>query len=193
MDSSCLLIREGLRCPSTEKAVGGCKGKVPRILTEGEIQDLIDEQKTLPPDWHNALRLKPKRSSQYDEREIPVHSVSGELFRIIARRNRQNQLDFSVILVFEDTDGSEYRLVRYNGKHPSRHSNKWEKDQGREAWRIGPDFHMHRATERYQKDGYAIDGYAEVTDAYCDFGSAVEAFLAATGFRRDDPLQGRLL
>ena len=95
--------------------------------------------------------------------------------------------------MFEDADGSEYRLIRYNGKHSSRHTNRWEKDRGRAGWRIGPAFHIHRATERYQRDGYRIDGYAEVTADYTDFGSALDAFIDACGFRRPDSLQQKLL
>lgn len=165
---------------------------MPRILTEKEIQGLINEEKALPSNWRNLLRPRPKHSYQYNERELSVQSVTGTQFRVISRSNRQNPLDFSIILVFEDNNGTEYRLLRYNGKHPSRHTNKWEKDRGQGAWRVGPGFHIHRATERYQTDGYAIDGFAEATDTYGDLGSAMDAFLNATGFRREDPLQPRL-
>ncbi len=39
------------------------------------------------------------------------------------------------------------------------------------------DFHIHKATERYQLGDYPIDGYAEVTDAYSTFEEALNAFL----------------
>ena len=53
--------------------------------------------------------------------------------------------------------------------------------------------HIHRATERYQRDGYAIDGYAETTDDYTDYGSAFNAFLDGCNFERTESAQQRLL
>jgi hypothetical protein len=166
---------------------------VPRVLTDREIEDLIQEPKPLPANWQTRLRPKPKARYQHDERQLEVASEADRQFRVIARRNRQNQLDFSIILLFEDADGSEYNLIRYNGRHPSRHTNRWEKDRGLPNSRFDPDFHIHRATERYQRDGYDIDGYAEVANAYGDFGSAMEEFLDACGFQRAASPQQRLL
>jgi hypothetical protein len=94
-----------------------------------------------------------------------------------------NPSDFSVILVFQEKDGTEFRLRRYNGKHPSEHTNKLEKARGDENPEFRNQFHIHMATERYQLDGYEIDGYAEVTDRYCSFDSALAEFLRATGFQ----------
>lgn len=166
---------------------------MPRVLTDQEIEDLIQEPKPLPSNWQTRLRPRPKTRYQYDERQLEIASEAGRQFRVIARRNRQNQLDFSIILLFDDADGSEYRLIRYNGKHPSRHTNRWEKDRSLANAQFEPDFHIHRATERYQRDGYEIDGYAEVVSSYGDFGSAMDRFLDGCGFQRDDSPQQRLL
>ena len=125
---------------------------ITRILTDNEIADLLNDEKPLPANWESRLRLRQKRRYQYEERQLDVVSDGGHNFRFIARRNRQNQLDFSIILVFEDGDGSEYRLIRYNGKHPSKHTNRWEKDRGEPNHTFEPAFHVHRATERYQTD-----------------------------------------
>lgn len=164
-----------------------------RILTDQEIADLLGEKKPLPPNWGTRLRLRQKRGYQYEERQLDVTSEQGRNFRFVARRNRQNPLDFSIILVFEDDDGNDYRLTRYNGKHPSRHTNRWEKDMGEASHTFDPDFHIHRATERYQRDGYAIDGYAETTDDYSDYGSAFDAFLEGCNFEQVDSAQQKLL
>jgi hypothetical protein len=155
-----------------------------RLLTDAEIETLTEDPKRLPHNWRTRLRPRPKQRYQYDERDLAVQGESGNKFRVIARRNRQNLLDFSVILIFEDSDGTEYRLIRYNGVHPSRHTNKWEKEKGLPNSSFGPAFHIHRATERYQLAGYAIDGYAEPTDAFTDFDSALDAFLDGCGFQR---------
>ena len=75
-----------------------------RVLTDQEIQELILEGKPIPRNWQTRLRLRPKSRYQYDERELDIVSQNGRRFRLIARRNRQNQLDFSIILTFEDED-----------------------------------------------------------------------------------------
>lgn len=97
-------------------------------------------------------------------------------FRIILRQNRVNPMDFSIILVFVDDDGGEYRLVRVNGRHPSPHTNRLEKRLGSSNATFGPCFHVHRATQRYQDVGLPIDGYAEPCTEYGDFGSALNYF-----------------
>lgn len=163
-----------------------------RVLSDQEIDALIGEAKPLPENWQTRLRLRQKQHYQQEERELTVQSQTGKQYRLVARRSRQNQLDFSIMLVFEDDDGAEYRLVRYNGLHPSRHTNRLERESGVAHSRFGPDFHIHRATERYQRAAYAIDGYAEVTDRYADFGSALEAFFNDCGFRRPESPQQRL-
>lgn len=57
---------------------------------------------------------------------------------------------------------------------------------------FGPNFHIHRATERYQSPGYKIDGYAEVTNQYSDYTSALNAFIQGCGFRLAESPQSRL-
>jgi hypothetical protein len=42
-------------------------------------------------------------------------------------------------------------------------------------------FHIHRATERYQVEGYEIDGYAEATDCYDSLESALNIFVRTNG------------
>lgn len=164
-----------------------------RVLDDQEIDALIRESKPLPSNWQARLRPRPKQRYQYEERDLQIEGQSGKQFRVIVRRNRQNPLDFSIILVFEDRDGTEYRLIRYNGAHPSRHTNKWEMERGLPNRRFGPTFHIHRATERYQLAGFAIDGYAEPTDSFRDFDSALDAFLESCGFQRPAPRQPRML
>jgi hypothetical protein len=94
--------------------------------------------------------------------------------------------------MFQDAEGSEYRLRRYNGRHSSRHTNKWEKARDLPNSHFEPAFHTHLATERYQLASLKIDGYAEVTDMYNDYPSALEAFLSGCCFQREDPSQKRL-
>ena len=155
-----------------------------RILKDSEIQELIGEVKPLPENWQKHVRTRQKRGYQYEERNFGVKGENGNDFRVVIRRNRLNMFDFCIILVFRGRDGRQYRLVRYNGKHPSQHTNKWEKEQGCQGHTFGPAFHIHKATQRYQEAGYTIDGYAEVTTVYYDFNSALTHFLRDASLRR---------
>lgn len=87
-----------------------------RILRDPEISAFISETKLLPENWQSLFTLKEKSGFQHKERSIVVLGKSGSQFRVILRQNRINTFDFSVILIFQDKDGKEYRLVRYNGK-----------------------------------------------------------------------------
>jgi hypothetical protein len=154
-----------------------------RILKDEEINDLLRERKPLPENWRVRLKLLPKTGFKHLQRDLQVRGVNGNTFRIILRQSIMNLSDFSVILVFQDKDGTEFRLCRYNGKHPSEHTNKLEEARGDRNAEFRNQFHIHWATERYQQGGFEIDGYAETTDRYCSFGSALTEFLGAHGFQ----------
>lgn len=164
-----------------------------RILTDEEIADLITEPKIVPTNWFLRLEPKDKTHYQHKEKEVEVEGSEGNLFRIILRQNKLNILDFSIILTVKEKDSTmEYILLRYNGKHPSQHTNRWEKEQGLSGHTFEPSFHIHRSTQRYQESGYKIDGYAEVTTKYSDFHAALEQFLLECNLKREDDKQTSL-
>lgn len=164
-----------------------------RILTDQEIADLIAEPKVVPKILFSKLELRDKTHFQHREKEIDIEGEKGNLFRLIIRQNKQNILDFSIILTLREKDSNiEYNLIRYNGKHPSPHTNKWEKENNQTNHKFNPAFHIHRATQRYQENGYKIDGYAEITTKYSDFHSALEQFLLECNFKREDEGQPSL-
>lgn len=164
-----------------------------RILTDQEIADLIAEPKVMPDNWFSRLELRDKSHFQHREKEIDIEGSNGNLFRLIIRQNNLNVLDFSIILTLREKDSNiEYNLVRYNGKHPSQHTNKWEKENRMSEYTFDPSFHIHRATQRYQESGYKIDGYAEVTMKYSDFHSALEQFMVECNLKREDDKQTSL-
>jgi len=161
-----------------------------RILTDQEITDLIAESKIAPSNWISRLELKDKAHFQHKEKEIDIEGSNGNLFRIIIRQNKLNVLDFSIILTLREKDSDiEYILIRFNGKHPSSHTNKWEKENKQQNYKFDPAFHIHKATQRYHESGYKIDGYAEVTTKYSDFYSALEQFLLECNIKREDDKQ----
>lgn len=111
----------------------------------------------------------------------------GQVFVIKCRQSTENPLDFSIILVWRDENGNEYRLLRCNGPHPSCHTNRWEKRKGIEGHTFGPCFHIHRATQRYQESDFEIDGFAEPTEVYSDYERAISHLVTLAGFVDPDP------
>jgi len=153
-----------------------------RILTDEEIAELLQEPKQLVQNWETRLRPRPKSNFNFTQRDCEIEGKNAHMFRIIIRHNMINPLDFSIILTFQDKDGTEFNLCRYNGKHPSQHTNKLEKSKGLSDSSFRNAFHIHRATQRYQEEGLSIDGYAEVTNEYSSFDTALHTFVRTNGF-----------
>ena len=152
------------------------------MLLDEQIQALLTEKKRLPDNWRRKLKIKRKTHNCHAEKELEIQRAEGGSFRIVLRQSHPNPFDFSVILINEDSTGKSYILRRYNGKHPSAHTNKWEKANGGKDYYFRNVFHIHTATERYQTGDYGIDGYAEPTDKYFDFKTAFDRFIEDYGF-----------
>lgn len=149
--------------------------------TDAEIARLLAEEKPLPAGWQSRFRSNNKLG--HDERELTVTGEGGNSFRLIVRKSRFNELDFSVVLIVESPLSNRiFRLRRYNGKS-HQHTNQIERN-------TFYDFHIHLATERYQLLGNRVpreDGYAEVTDRYSDATGALDCMLTDAGFTTADP------
>ena len=164
-----------------------------RILTDQEIASFISEPKVVPDNWVSRLLPKDKAHYQHRERELDIEGSNGDLFRVIVRQNTLNVMDFSIILTLREKDSNvEYILLRYNGKHPSSHTNKWEKENRLPNHTFGPAFHIHRATQRYQEGGYKIDGFAEMTTRYSDYHTAIDQFMIECKVKTEDKGQTSL-
>jgi hypothetical protein len=159
-----------------------------RVLSDDEIESLVRERKLLPRGWESRLEPKPKSDTRFSQREWEVKGENGNIFRIVLRQNNINLLDFSIILIFRDKYGNEFRLRRFNGRHPSQHTNRLEHSKGLPNASFRSMFHIHRATQRYQEEGFEIDGYAETTSDYSSFEGALRIFLQLNGFQEDLPL-----
>jgi hypothetical protein len=143
-------------------------------LTDDDIAGLIAEAKRLPDDYRQRVQTKPKRGHR--ERELNVSGANGGEFRLILRESSFNPLDFSVILAWLPPQStSPFRLCRYNGKSHE-HTNMLESQKFY-------DFHVHRATERYQQSGLREDSFAEPTTRYQDFSSALQCLIQECGFQ----------
>jgi hypothetical protein len=137
-------------------------------LTDAEIAELIAEPKPLPDDYLSRFQTRSKRGHR--ERELEMDGTKGNKFRIILRQSSFNPIDFSVILAWlPQKSTTPFRLCRYNGKSHE-HSNIIE---GHKFY----DFHMHRATQRYQQSGLREDSFAEQTNKYQDFEGALRSMI----------------
>lgn len=135
--------------------------------TDEQIAELISERKVLPGNWRSQLD---KDSS------LPLIGENGNRFRIITRLNKKYPSDFSVILgVVNPKTGVLFRLRRYNGMPKRPHNNRIEKQKIY-------GYHIHYATERYQKIGYDEDAFAKETDRYHDFEGALRCLIQDSNF-----------
>ena len=144
-----------------------------RVITDQEIRELINERKPCPEDWRERLTPKASAGKRHDVGGFSIDGAAGHRFSVLSRLLPSTPMNFSIILRFDDLDGASYRLLRCNGIH-GEHTNIIEKELGLEPARFADVCHIHQATERYQVQGLEIDKYAEPTDAYHDFWSAVD-------------------
>ena len=133
------------------------------FLTDSEIADLINEDKYVPVVLNNLFQLKEKRG--HKEQEFSISRPDGSMFKVIFRINENNLLDFSIILGFIPSKISQlFRLRRYNGKSHN-HTNLLENQ-------TFFNYHIHKATQKYQDANLREDGFAEETENYTDFHGA---------------------
>ena len=143
--------------------------------TDSDIQQLLAERKRLPDEYRKKLKLREKRGHR--EADLSIACVTGVEFRLIARQNSLNVLDFSIILAVCPAGSNQlFRLRRHNGKSHE-HTNQIEAG-------TFYNFHIHMATERYQELGMREDAYAEATDRFWDFDSALRCLVDDCGFER---------
>lgn len=137
-------------------------------FTDIEIHKMLSERKPLPANFQTRLQFRTKRGHR--ECDFDIHGAERNLYRVIIRQNDYNPLDFSVILALNSfTSNRLFRLRHYNGKSHE-HTNHVEVNQFY-------DFHIHYATERYQKLGFREDAYAEPTNRYADYHGALKCLL----------------
>ena len=117
---------------------------MPVKYSDDEIGRMILERKPLPQNYRSCVQLRDKRG--HKERELDVTGEDGTQYRLILRQSHFNMHDLSIILAVSPADSNQlFRLRRYNGKSHE-HTNKIEDY-------TFYDFHIHKATERYQDSG----------------------------------------
>lgn len=152
-----------------------------RIITDAEIQALLSERKVIPANWQTRLRLIQKAQKAYAQRDFDLTGDGGHQFKIVLRQSNINPADFSIILTFVDEDGHCYNLTRFNGSHPSPHTNRIEHDEGKRGHQFSKTPHIHVATERYQRIAKEIESFALPTKRYNSFVTALSEFVRSNG------------
>ncbi len=144
-------------------------------LSEDAIKELIAERKPIPDGLQPLTRLTER--NRHLRREYEITSNTGNSFVIKIRRSTLNQFDFSAILGYRLPGVyTIFHLRRYNGKSHF-HTNFLDENVRFRA------FHIHTATERYQKITDKVEHFAEITTRYADLDGAVECLLTDCGFR----------
>lgn len=148
------------------------------IIPDDVIEDLLREKKYLPRDYRKRLKLKSKSMKKHEEKELKTYGENDSEFYVVLRKNRIDPTDFSIILRYRNENGKLFNMVRYNGKH--KHYNKLEGSFFR-------NYHIHKATQRYQENGFRIETYAEPTNLYGSFEEALKKFFEDLNFIVDAP------
>lgn len=145
------------------------------ILSDHEIKALLLEGKAIP-DGLCPLKQMTERH-QHKRKNLDLTGESGNEFVIAIRQSMLNYRDFSVILGYKlPRIYRVFRLRRYNG-NSHQHTNVLENE-------TLDDFHIHTATERYQKAmGFKEDHFAVTTNRYWNLDSAIRCLLADCGFQ----------
>ena len=145
------------------------------FLTDNEIRCLIDEPKEINHSAHallHGMKTKSGREASHSQNTFRFERNNGEgEWFIYLRLNNENLLDFSCGLgLIPKEKRKAFTLRRYNGKSHS-HTNRLENQK------TFYDFHIHQATEKYQKSPYSDEHYAEPTARYTDIYGAFESLL----------------
>ncbi len=145
------------------------------MLTDLQIANLLAEPKPEVDPVDFLTRLGNKDVTLGHRRHaVPVTGEHGNRFTLSVRQSVLDPYNFSVILTYTGPDGVSVNLRRHNGPtHP--HLNPLEDE------RFSGVFHVHMATERYQRIGDA-ERFAEPTDAFNDLATAFSAMLSAANF-----------
>ena len=137
--------------------------------SDQEIRALIQEHKVLPD--NKRSKFSKTRNRGNDEYRLNITGEEGNKFQVIVRISVFNKLNFSVILGVKVPPPKKlFRLKRYNGDYHE-HTNSIEDEEVK-------GFHIHTATEKYQKNGIREEDYAESTGRYNDVNGALKCLFS---------------
>lgn len=131
-------------------------------FSDSQIRELLLEKKPLKKGWLKRIQLKNVRSGK--EGTVDIDGSFGSQSKLIIKQSKFSKGDFCITLgVYPLNSKTLFRLLRYDGSGHV-HSNKCLEGDLIEL--IEYNFHIHRATERYQELGFDEEYYAEPTSRY---------------------------
>lgn len=139
------------------------------LYSDAEIAALLRERKPLSEDWQARMRRREKRGQI--EHRLDIAGVDSTPFSLIIRRSEHDRADFSAILGVRTMALERLFILRRCDGRSHRHRNAIEGDRFR-------DFHIHTATERYQRRGYREDGFAQPAERYSDLDGAIRCLFS---------------
>jgi hypothetical protein len=146
-----------------------------KILSDKEIEDLVLEPKRIPDGLSPLRRLTQHGMHVRKDFEVESKISPDNGFVVKVRQSSINSLDFSAILGYKvPGTNTIFRLRRYNGSNHD-HTNPLERT-------TLTGFHIHKATERYQRHGPHHDTFAESTSDHSSLDTAIRALLRDCGF-----------
>jgi hypothetical protein len=143
------------------------------ILSEADIAHLLADRKPITSAELRKLK-SPRKSKKYRNdlvATVTLTGATGKKYRVMARQDRTDEMNFSVRLSIGRSRGATLNLIRCNGHHGP-HKNHIER-----TTIPANTCHIHRITERYQHfTSAAPEQFAELTDGYNSFNGAVDFF-----------------
>lgn len=139
------------------------------LYSDAEIAALLRERKPLSDDWQARMTRREKRGQI--EHRLDIAGVDSTPFSLIIRRSEHDRADFSAILGVRTMALERLFILRRCDGRSHRHRNAIEGDRFR-------DFHIHTATERYQRRGYREDGFAQPAERYSDLDGAIRCLFS---------------
>ena len=139
------------------------------LYSDAEIAALLRERKPLSDDWQTRMMRREKRGQI--EHRLDIAGADSTPFSLIIRRSERDSSDFSAILGVRTMALEQLFILRRCDGRSHRHRNAIEGDRFR-------DFHIHTATERYQRRGYREDGFAQPTERYSDLDGAIRCLFS---------------
>jgi len=148
-------------------------------LTDDEIQRLLSMRKIVAQNDRKNPRWRDVNGHRRLDWQLQTGKDAPERFFVFARQSIDDQLDFTVGLKVQFSDGSSSILMRCNGIH-GRHYNRLEHQEFIDL------YHIHVATERYVNKGLDAEGYAEITNTYRSVNGALECLLSRCNIIYED-------
>jgi len=146
------------------------------ILKEIEAEQIIAAKKHI----HKGLKEPFKLTSKNGHLRASVDLMCQQYkLSMRLRKAEDDELDFSILLVYIDEKGREYIIRRYNGDH-GKHTNPISGEVI-----SGP--HVHIITEECQRTRHKAEGQARATSEYKTFRQAINIFMRDMNIEFEGP------